>query len=240
MKKKLFLLLIMCYGTMINAQDKFETSGGELTIHFVGHGSLYFQYQGKTIHIDPWSKLADYTQLPKADYILITHEHGDHLDTNAIEQIIQPETQLICAPVCKEALTSFTHVVYMNNGDSYEATWGLLQAVPAYNMMHMRAQGQPYHPKGTGNGYVLTFSDKKVYVAGDTENIPEMKTLENIDIAFLPMNLPYTMTPKMVADAVEMFQPKILYPYHFGDTDTHEVEKLLRQSKTEVRIRSLK
>ena len=113
-------------------------------------------------------------------------------------------------------------------------------AVPAYNLVHKRESGEPFHPKGQGNGYVITFGDKRVYVAGDTENTPEMKALKNIDIAFLPMNLPYTMTPEMVADAARAFKPKILYPYHFGKTDTARLVALLQdQPEIEVRIRKM-
>ena len=116
-----------------------------------------------------------------------------------------------------------------------------IEAIPAYNLVHKRDNGQPFHPKGVGNGYIITFGDKRVYVAGDTENIPEMKSLQEIDCAFLPMNLPYTMTPEMVADAAEAFRPKILYPYHFGDTDTSQLLRLLQdQKEVELRIRNMK
>jgi len=115
-----------------------------------------------------------------------------------------------------------------------------VEAVPAYNVVAKRENGQPYHPKGTGNGYIFTFGDKRVYVAGDTENIPEMRTFRNIDIAFLPMNLPYTMTPEMVADAAGMIQPKVLYPYHTGDTDIAKLSTLMQDRKgVEVRIRRM-
>ena len=116
-----------------------------------------------------------------------------------------------------------------------------VEAVPAYNLINKRPSGQPYHPRGQGNGYIITFGDKRVYVAGDTENTPEMKGLANIDVAFLPMNLPYTMTPEMVADAARAFRPKLLYPYHFGETDTSELVKLLAAERDiEVRIRKMK
>jgi L-ascorbate metabolism protein UlaG (beta-lactamase superfamily) len=129
----------------------------------------------------------------------------------------------------------------MANGDMKTIKGIQIEAVPAYNIVHMRDKGLPFHPKGTGNGYVITFGDKRVYVAGDTENTPEMKMLKNIDIAFLPMNLPYTMTPEMVADAAKAFKPKILYPYHYGDTDTSEVVRLLKGvTEVEVRIRKMK
>ena len=116
----------------------------------------------------------------------------------------------------------------MANGDVKTVAAMTIEAVPAYNLVHKRGSGEPFHPKGQGNGYVITFGDKRVYVAGDTENTPEMKALKDIDIAFLPMNLPYTMTPEMVADAAEAFKPKILYPYHFGKTDTGRLVALLK------------
>jgi L-ascorbate metabolism protein UlaG (beta-lactamase superfamily) len=129
----------------------------------------------------------------------------------------------------------------MKNGDVQTVMGIKIEAVPAYNLVHKRENGQPFHPKGQGNGYVLTFGDKRVYIAGDTENTPEMKALKNIDVAFLPMNLPYTMTPEMVADAAQAFKPKVLYPYHYGDTETSRITILLKDNKnSEVRIRKMK
>jgi len=128
----------------------------------------------------------------------------------------------------------------MKNGDVQIIQEIKFEAIPAYNIIHKRDNGQPFHPEGVGNGYILTFGDKRVYVAGDTENIPEMKTLQGIDVAFLPMNLPYTMTPEMVADAAKLFRPKILYPYHYGDTDTSKLVELLKdEQEIEVRIRKM-
>jgi L-ascorbate metabolism protein UlaG (beta-lactamase superfamily) len=129
----------------------------------------------------------------------------------------------------------------LNNGDSLIFEGIEIDAVPAYNIKNMRSEGNPFHPRGEGNGYVIHFGDKKVYVAGDTEDIPEMSKLKDIDIAFLTMNLPYTMTPGMVANAAKMFHPRILYPYHFGNTDTSKLLDLMKdQNTTEVRIRNLK
>jgi L-ascorbate metabolism protein UlaG (beta-lactamase superfamily) len=129
----------------------------------------------------------------------------------------------------------------MANGETIKVDDLIIEAVPAYNIVHMRSQGVPYHSKGEGNGYVLTLGDKRVYIAGDTENIPEMKNLKNIDIAFLPMNLPYTMTPEMVADAARAIRPRILYPYHYGETDPNELVNLLKgEQGIEFRIRKMK
>jgi L-ascorbate metabolism protein UlaG (beta-lactamase superfamily) len=130
--------------------------------------------------------------------------------------------------------------IVMKNGDVKTVAGLKIEAVPAYNIVHKRSGGQPFHPKGRGNGYVITFGKTRVYIAGDTENTPEMKQLKKIDIAFLPMNLPYTMTPEMVADAALALKPKVLYPYHYGRTDPQELVKLLKDAKEiEVRVRKL-
>jgi L-ascorbate metabolism protein UlaG (beta-lactamase superfamily) len=224
------------------AQEKFETdviktSAGNLEITFIGHGTLMLAFGGKVIHVDPWTQLADYSKLPKADLILITHEHRDHLDLKAVEILRKERTAIVCPKISAEQVKGAT---VMNNGDVKTVEGLTIKAVPAYNLVHKRDTGQPFHPKGDGNGYIITFGDKNVYVAGDTENIPEMKALKGIDIAFLPMNLPYTMTPEMVADAAVAFKPKTLYPYHFGETDASKISALLKDSGIEVRIRKMK
>ncbi len=218
--------------------DVVKTSAGDLRITFIGHASLLFNFNGKTVYVDPYSKLADYGELPKADLILITHEHRDHLDPAAIEKVRTDGTQIILPEAAAKQLGSGT---VMRNGDSRIALGIAIEAVPAYNLVHKRDTGEPYHPKGNGNGYVIIFGDKRVYVAGDTENVPEMKALRGIDIAFLPMNLPYTMTPEMVADAAKAFRPKVLYPYHTGDTDLSKLSALMKDEKDiEVRLRNMK
>ncbi len=219
--------------------DSIKTSQGDLKITFIGHGTLMFEFGGKIIHVDPWGKLADYSKLPKADLILITHEHQDHLDLDAIKKIKTGKTAVILTKICADKGAAGE---VMNNGDTKTVAGIKIEAVPAYNLVHKRSDsGQPFHPKGAGNGYVITFADKKVYVAGDTENTPEMKALQGIDIAFLPMNLPYTMTPEMVADAAKAFKPKILYPYHTGETDLSKLTALMKGvDGVEVRIRKMK
>ncbi len=191
----------------------------------------------KTIYLDPVTEWADFSQFPKADLILLTHEHKDHKDTKALDLLCTEKTVLVGSEACSKDVEGMK---IMRNGDRLTIEGIGIEAVPAYNIVHMRSPGQPYHPKGSGNGYVITFGDRRVYVAGDTENIPEMKDLKGIDIAFLPMNLPYTMTPEMAADAAKSFGPKILYPYHFGTTDTSRIVELLKGDKgIEVRIRKL-
>jgi len=217
--------------------DTFATSAGELTITFVGHGTLMLALGEKIIHVDPVSREADYTTMPKADLILITHDHGDHLDPAAVEAVRKPGTAIVAPAKCAARVPGAT---VMANGDVETVAGLTVEAVPAYNIVHLRGPGQPYHPRGEGNGYVITFGDTRVYVAGDTENIPEMNALENIDIAFLPMNLPYTMTPEMVADAARAFRPKVLYPYHFGQTDCAQLVTLLAdEPEIEVRVRRM-
>ncbi len=244
--KRLFVLASILVGILaftVAAQGKFETdmietSAGNLEITFIGHGTLMFTFDGKVIHVDPWSRLADYSKLPRADIVLLTHQHRDHLDLNALDSVRTEKTTVVLTETCAGKVKGG---IIMSNGDEKTVQGLKIEAVPAYNIVHMRSEGKPFHPKGIGNGYVITFGDKRVYVAGDTENVPEMKGLKEIDIAFLPMNLPYTMTPEMVADAAKAFKPKILYPYHYGETDTSKIVDLLKDTKgIEVRIRKMK
>jgi L-ascorbate metabolism protein UlaG (beta-lactamase superfamily) len=229
-------------GGLAYAQDKPEvdtlkTSAGELEMTFLGHGTLMFKFNGQVIHIDPYSRVADYSTLPDADLILITHDHGDHLDAAALGKVRTAETKVIVATNCMDKVEGAT---VMKNGDKQTYEGIGIEAVPAYNLVNTRDGGQPFHPKGGGNGYVLTLGDTRVYVAGDTENTPEMKALKDIKVAFLPMNRPYTMTPEMVADAAKAFKPAILYPYHYGNTDTAKLTELLKdESDIEVRIRKM-
>ena len=238
----LIALLVICLTIPAMAlqeyeKDVIETSLGDLEITFIGHGTLMFELDGKVVHIDPWSRLADYSKLPKADLILLTHHHGDHLDQAALKQIREEKTVVVLTEICAEKVDGG---IVMNNGDKQIIMDIEIEAVPAYNLVHKRENGEFYHPKGAGNGYVLTFGDTRVYVAGDTENTPEMKALEAVDIAFLPMNLPYTMSPEMVVDAATAFKPKVLYPYHYGDTDMSKLIDLLKDNDhTEVRIRQM-
>jgi L-ascorbate metabolism protein UlaG (beta-lactamase superfamily) len=225
------------YSQEVPAVDKITTSAGIMEMRFIGHGSLMFSVNKYVIYIDPVRSSGSYDNLPKADLILVTHEHSDHLDTDLISALRKDATVMLSS---EKAAASVSWAQALKPGESKTINGIVIAAVQAYNIKNMRAPGQPFHPKGSGIGFVLTVGGKNIYVAGDTENIPEMKELKNIDVAFLPMNLPYTMTPEMVADAARSFKPAVLYPYHYGSTDTSIIIKLLKDSGIEVRIRNLK
>lgn len=239
-----FFCMFLFTGLVLsNAQTSFQsdtvkTSDGDLVMTFIGHGTLMFKFKDLIVHVDPVSREADYEKLPKADIILVTHEHGDHLDADAIARLKKEDTAILITQKCKD---QGQEGVVMRIGERKTLKSLSIEAMPAYNIVHKRQNGQPFHPKGNGNGYIIQFGDKRVYVAGDTENIPEMKKLSQIDIAFLPMNLPYTMSPEMVADAARAFKPGILYPYHYGNTDPQKLVELLKDAKEiKVRIRDLR
>lgn len=234
------LSLFLLAASSLWAQTQFETDvftlkEGTLKITFIGHGTLLLDYNGRIIHVDPVSQEADYTKLPKADLILITHEHGDHLDEKAVGRLTKEGTQIITNEASAKKLAG---AIVMHNGEQKTIQGVKIEAVAAYNTTAGRDR---FHPKGRDNGYILTFTDKRVYIAGDSENTPEMKALKDIFIAFLPMNQPYTMTPEQVAEAAKAFRPQILYPYHYGDTDTGLLPALLKDTPgIEVRIRKLR
>ncbi len=236
----LFLCLV-CTATLLragsagNTPDTIATAQGKLIVHCLGHASLRFEYGGLNIYVDPVARSADYSQMPKADIILVTHEHGDHLDGDVIRGLSGKNTQSILNASSRDILKSGTA---MANGESKKIDGISIEAVPAYNTTPGH---EDFHPRGRDNGYILTMGGKRIYIAGDTENTPEMKSLKNIDIAFLPMNLPWTMSPEQVADAVKAFRPKILYPYHTGETDVSKLVALLKDVKgIDVRIKNMK
>lgn len=220
-----------------NTDDFYVTPGGKkVKIQPLIHASLRIVYDGKEIEIDPVGTLGnrstDYAAFPKADYILVTHEHHDHLDPEAIKTLSKDGTTVIANPNSAAILGEGE---VMKNGD--QKTFGdniSIEAVPAYNVSPDRLQ---FHPKGRDNGYILDLDGLRIYIAGDTEVIPEMKDLKDIDIAFLPCNLPYTMTPGQLVEAAEIIRPKVLYPYHFGNTDLSSVTPALAPEGIYVRIR---
>ncbi len=217
--------------------DSFTTKSGKtITFHALVHSSIRIEFDGKEIEIDPVCKLGDrsidYTAFPKADYLFVTHEHHDHLDKNAIEILTKEETQLITNDRCASML-GYGRV--MANGDRLElADWLSVEAVPAYNTTEEHLQ---FHPKGRDNGFILTIDGLRVYIAGDTEDIPEMADIKNIDVAFLPCNQPYTMTVEQLVKAAKTVKPKVLFPYHYGQTEVSGIAGQLKGEDVEVRIR---
>lgn len=223
-------------GQMDYRTDTFTTPGGTtVKIHALMHASLRIEAAGKQLQIDPVGKLGDrtvdYAAMPKADLILVTHEHHDHFDKDAIATLSGSGTQLITNARCAEML-GFGKA--MANGDKATALGFDVEAVPAYNTTPDHLQ---FHPKGRDNGFVLTIDGLRVYIAGDTEDIPEMSSLRDIDIAFLPCNQPYTMTPEQLINAAKIIKPKVLFPYHHGDIDFEPVIRELKPLGIDVRVR---
>ena len=200
-----------------HASDSFETDMGPLTVHPVSHASFVMETPAGVFYVDPVGDAAQYDDYPAADLILITHEHGDHYNAETLEALMGEDTHLITNPAVAEMLPEGLEAdEVLANGDS--TTWNDigLDAIPAYNTTEGRTN---FHPEGRDNGYVLTMGDFRVYISGDTEDIPEMRALEDIDLAFLCMNLPFTMTAEQAADAVAEFQPAYVYPYHYRGRD---------------------
>lgn len=213
---------------------EFATNAGSLRITMLGHGSLMIEYAGEVIYVDPYSKVTRYDNLPKADQIWITHEHYDHLDLAAINAVRTKNTIFVANAGSASQLPG--KVTVMHNGDHAKAGAIPIEAVPAYNLVRERAPGQKYHPKGMGNGYIANFGDFRLYIAGDTEAIPEMAHLRNIDAAFLPVMLPYTMSPDEAVAAARSFRPKLVLPYHTVKTDAQAFAAKLQGSGITVRI----
>lgn len=241
MYKKIYLTLCsLLFAALIQAapfeKDSFKTKDGlTLTIHFIKHGSLMLTYGNSVIQIDPVSTYADYSLLPKADVILITHEHGDHLDKKALAACEKKETILISNESSRKIIGKG---ITMKNGDKLSpVSYLAIEAVPAYNNTKGREQ---FHPKNRDNGYILTLGGLRIYVAGDTEDISEMSAVGDVDIAFIPVNQPYTMTITQAVHAAKMIHPRVLYPYHYGETNVSELKKLLADDAAiDVRIRQL-
>ena len=243
--KAIFVLYTLCFALLIPVSGQYEsdvvsTSEGDLKMFFIGHSSLMFVYSGKVIHIDPDTREADYDMMPEADLILVTHQHADHFDMTAINHILQKDTRVVMTRTCMGQLEDFKATV-MRIGDTATIIGVGIEALPAYNIKHKQNNWKPYHPKGEGNAYLLSFGNTNVLIGGDTENVPELKALRDIDVAFLPMDVPFTMTPEMVADVAKSMRPRILYPYHYVNTNPERLVELLKDEKDiEVRIRDLR
>lgn len=208
--------------------------GKPITFYFIKHASVYFVYDDIVFYVDPVSyPNIDYGQLPKADYILITHDHYDHFDTNVIEIIAKPNTVIIGNQEVKNKLSR--RCMVLENYAQSMSQRAVIRAVPAYNTTPGR---EIYHPKGRDNGYLINVGSSYIYFAGDCEDMPEMESIGLIDVAFLPVNQPYTMTVEQAIHAAEMINPKIVFPYHYGDTDLKGLG-ILNENGIKVIIKSM-
>lgn len=219
--------------------DTLATSSGDLKITPIHHASLMLEWNGKVIDVDPWDA-ESYAGCPEADLILITDTHADHLDPKAIAAVSKDDTIIVASEAAARtiavarSLSNGAKADLMFAGVSIE-----VEAMAAYNLTRGPAPGQFYHPNGRGNGYVLTLGGRRIYISGDTECIPEMALLKNIDVAFICMNLPYTQTPQEAAECVKKFRPAIVYPYHYRGQDPKILADALRDEQgIEVRLRN--
>lgn len=217
--------------------DILSTPECALRITPLHHATFLLQCGDLAIYFDPVHDV-DYTGLPKASMVFITDIHGDHLDLPALESVRQEATSIIAPPAVAAKLpAAVKNVTALKNGATETVRGVQIEAIPMYNLVRGPKPGALFHDKGRGDGYVLTLHGKRIYVSGDTECTPEMKALQNIDVAFVCMNLPYTMPPSEAAACVNAFRPKIVYPYHYRDSDPRELEKAVTGSGTEVRLR---
>jgi L-ascorbate metabolism protein UlaG (beta-lactamase superfamily) len=213
--------------------DTISTSAGRVEITPIYHASFTLRAGDKIIYVDP-SPASRFKGKPKADLILLTDIHGDHMDAGAIADLSQADTTVIAPAAVAQKIGG---VRVLENGQKTSWNGWTIEAVPMYNLKRGPKPGELFHPKGRGNGYVLTYGGKRFYISGDTENIPEMRALKNIDVAFICMNLPYTMPVEEAAEAVKAFHPKIVYPYHYKGQDTKKFAELLKGSGIDVRLR---
>ena len=196
------------------------TADGDVTLYRIQHASFVLDWNGQTIYVDPTQGAEAYAGLPTADIVLLTHGHGDHLDPQTLNGLdLRQAIVVMPQAVADEVGERYGHAqTIMDNGEKVHTDAGVgIHAVPMYNLP---PSADAYHPKGWGNGYVLTLADKRVYISGDTQGIKEMRDLKDIDVAFVCMNLPYTMDVEEAADAVANFAPAVVYPYHYRGQDT--------------------
>jgi L-ascorbate metabolism protein UlaG (beta-lactamase superfamily) len=231
MKRLTFFLTLFAGALLAAPPQEFTTSAGTLKITPIQHASLMIQAGGKVLYIDPAQ--GSFDGLPQADYILITDIHGDHMAPPIVDKLKRTGTEIVAPQAVSEK-------VFGSNVISYGQTKKLGpfsgEAIPAYNLTRGPSAGKLFHDKGRGCGYIVTYGGKRFYFSGDTEAIPEMKALKNIDVAFVCMNLPYTMTPEEAAEAVRAFHPAVVYPYHYKGSDTAAFKKALDGSGIDVRL----
>ena len=241
MKKLLLVFSLLSLFNVMNSQPLYPVEtltakdGKQIKITLFKHASLAIEYDGEEIYVDPVTKVGDteidYTTLPKADFILVTHEHWDHLDPKAIEELSKPQTKIILNATSEKQLGKGT--IMANNQKMNLVDGIILESVPAYNTTPGR---EKFHPKGNGNGYILNIDGTRIYIAGDTEDIPEMADIHDIDLAFLPVNQPYTMTLAQAEKAALTIRPKILIPYHFSDTPVEQLKESLDKDNSGIQV----
>ena len=240
--KRLLTGMMLLLSSVVFAQEPasytFETDAGTLEVTPLGHASIRLILGDTVIHVDPWGNVANYSEQPDADWVWLTHEHGDHLDTNAIAEITKDTTQFLMDERTAAA-SGLENVTLIANGESMNVDGVTIHAVPAYNIVRERENGEKYHPQGWYNGFVIEIGDFKLHLAGDTECIPEFAeqaVFDNLTVSFLPINLPFTMPPEEAAACFETLNPQIAIPYHQGDSDPQIVADLLADTSIEVRV----
>ncbi len=248
MMRKFFFTLLLTF-TLLQTQaqrqapDQLETKKGAVTIQPVLHGSVVFTYNKKTIYVDPYGGAQAFAGLAEPDLILITDIHGDHTDIKTLEAINTAKAKMVVPQAVADMLpASFKNkLVILPNGGTTTQGGIAITTLPMYNLPET---ADSRHPKGRGNGYILNLGGKNIYLSGDTEDIPEMRALKNIDVAFVCMNLPFTMDVNQAASAVLEFKPKVVYPYHYrgqqGLSDVEAFKKTVNASdaKIDVRLRN--
>lgn len=241
MKKLFTTLLIVIFGTistyaqLTNTPDTYSTKDGDLTVHPVNHGTVAFTFDGKTIFVDPYGGADKFEGFNAPDLILITDIHGDHLNKETISGLNTENTIFVVPQAVADQMDDFMkdQIVVIGNEESTEQLGLKITGVAMYNLPDDESSR---HKKGRGNGYLINFSDKTVYLSGDTEDVPEMRNLENIDIAFVCMNLPYTMDIYQAASAVIAFGPDVMYPYHHRGQDIQKFKELIADGNPNVNV----
>lgn len=230
-----FALTINSFSQLTNEPDVFQTSAGELTVYPVNHGSVVFTFNDQTIFVDPFGGPQLFERFGAPDVIFITDIHGDHLHPQTLEGIdTQNTTFIVPQAVADQMAEGYSNVQIINNGESKVLADLPVRAIPMYNKP---GDETVRHVKGRGNGYIISFGDTNVYLSGDTEDIPEMRALTDIDIAFVCMNLPFTMDINAAASAVIEFQPAVMYPYHHRGQDIEAFKKLVDDAGVPVQVR---
>lgn len=241
MRKIYLFVLLLGWAAMVQAQsDQIKAKKGNISIHPVLHASMVLQWNGKTIYIDPYGGAARYKAFPAPDLVLITDIHGDHLNKKTLSALDLSNATLVVPQAVKEKMGTLKtkKVVTLANGKKTKTMGIKIKAIPMYNLPETE---KTRHPKGRGNGYVLTIGGKRLYISGDTEDIKEMRALKRIDVAFVCMNLPYTMTVDKAASAVLDFKPAIVYPFHFrgkgGFSDVNKFKAMVNKGNPNIEVR---